>query len=149
MAAHWGRFAEYGFMHLPNDRFPSRLDGRCTPPIANVELLFECIRFYELDPSTEEQPYVGALNAYVFRTPQEGAFIEDGPTHLVAESLTEGRFARCTVRKFWIQMMRREPTVAEETDVLPGLAARFEAANYNLKDLLKAIVTLPAYRREP
>lgn len=149
MAAHWGRFAEYGSMHLPEDRFPARADGSCTPPVATMDRLFECVRFYELDPSEEERPWVGALASYVFRKPEESALIEEGPAHLVNDSLVAGRFPRCTVRKFWIQLMRREPTVAEERDVLPGLVDTFERANYDLKALLKAIVTLPAYRREP
>jgi hypothetical protein len=149
MAASWGRFTEYGFMYLDEQAFPDSVGTRCSPPIDSVETLFRCFRFYELDPVGEEVPFQGALNSYVFRTPEEIARIVAGPTSLVEEGLDTGLITRCTVKKMWGQLMRREPTVEEETEVLPTLISSFEANGHDLKALLKEIAREPAYRRAP
>lgn len=148
MAAHWGRFSEYGFLHLDEERYPARAGRNCTPPLASVEQLFECFRFYELDPVGEETAYRGYLNGYVFRTPEQVQDIEAGPSNLADDILQSGRFDACAVQKLWTHFMRREPTPEEETSVLPQLTANF-AAGRSVRDLVKQIVAHPAYRRMP
>lgn len=150
MAAHWGRFTEYGFEPLSEDRYP--INGtlsRCQPPVADVETFLTCLRHYELDPVGEEQAFAGLLNTYVFRTNEERRNIEEGPAKLVRESIDTGRFAQCTTRRMWQYFMRREPTIDEITTVLPELTASFEASNHDLKALVKRIVLHPAYGRQP
>ena len=149
MAAHWGRFSEYGFTHLDEARYPTRAGASCTPPLSSVLQLFQCFRYYELDPVGEEVPYQGMLNAYVFRGPEDVENIEAGPGRLVQDSLQSGRFASCTVRRLWTHLMRREPTLDESAEVLPDLSAVFEASDHDLKALVKTIVSHPAYRRMP
>lgn len=149
MAAHWGRFAEYGFGHLDLQRFPTQIDQSCIPPYSDIVKAFACFRQYELDPVGEEIPYQGQLNAYVFRTPEERQYIEQGPERLANEAVASGRFASCTTRKMWAQLMRRDPTSEEAAEVLPALEASFEESGYNLRTLVKEIVTQPAYGRQP
>jgi hypothetical protein len=146
MASHWGRFAEYGFAHLDETNYPTRAT-QCVPPLSSVTELFQCYRLYELDPIGEEIPYQGLLNSYVFRTEQERAFIDEGPRHLADDSVSSGRFASCTARKMWTYFMRREPTADEEANVLPSMQQRFVDGGYNLKTLIKEIVSQPAYGR--
>jgi hypothetical protein len=45
--------------------------------------------------------------------------------------------------------MRRAPTTDEEATVIPELVGKYEAAHSNLRELVKAIVLHPAYRRLP
>ncbi|MCA9554155.1 MAG: hypothetical protein KC933_29240 [Myxococcales bacterium] len=149
LAAHWGRFSEYGFTHLDEATYPSRVGANCAPPLSSVLQLFKCYRYYELEPVGEEQAYAGMLNAYVFRTPEEVENIEVGPSKLAQDSLQSGRFAQCTVRRLWSHFMRREPTLDEAAEVIPDLAAVFEASDHDLKALVKTIVSHPAYRRMP
>jgi hypothetical protein len=146
MASHWGRFAEYGFAHLDEEQYPIR-GTQCVPPLENVTELFMCFRLYELDPVGEEIPYQGLLNSYVFRTEEERTFIDEGPSRLVRESVSSGRFGSCTVRKMWTYFMRREPTADEEASILPGIQRRFVEDGYNLRTLVKEIVSQPAYGR--
>lgn len=149
MASHWGRFAEYGFSSLDEQRFPARIGPTCTQPFRDLEHLLRCVRFYEVEPVGEEQAYFGMLNAYVFRTPAEHQLIEAGPAHLVAESVGSGRFATCSARRMWTHFMRRAPTPAEEAEVLPELVRAYEAGGSTLRSLVRAIVLHPAYRRLP
>lgn len=149
LAAHWGRFSEYGYRHLDELSYPTQAGDKCTPPLDSVYGLFDCFRFYELDPVGEEVPFRGYLNSYVFRTPEERARIEAGPGRLARESVESGRFAGCTVRRMWTHFMRREPSLDESAEVLPGLARVFAASDYDVKALVKTIVSHPAYRRIP
>lgn len=149
MAAHWGRFSEYGYRHLAEATYPTQAGAKCTPPLDSVYQLFDCFRFYELDPIGEEVPFQGYLNSYVFRTAEEVENIEAGPGRLVQASLDSGRFADCTVRRMWTHFMRREPSLDESAEVLPDLAAVFEASDHDIKALVKTIVSLAAYRRVP
>lgn len=149
MAAHWGRYAEYGFGHLSEAEYPFVVDDRCTPPVRGVEQLFECFRFYELEPVGQEEPYFGFLLPYVFRTLDERQNIEQGPAKLVQDSLTSGRLDRCTVRRMWTHFMRREPNLDEDGSEIPQLTADYVAAGRSLKSLVSAIVRHPAYGRQP
>ncbi len=149
LASHWGRFAEYGFLHMDEAQFPTVVDSRCFPPVSGVEQLFECFRFYELDPVGEEQAYAGYLLSYVFRTPAEQQNIAEGPTKLVRDALASGRLDRCTVRRMWTQFMRREPTLEEDGTIIPELTATYTANGRSLKRLIKSIVLQPAYGRKP
>ena len=148
MAAHWGRFTELGFANLTPEEFPTsplancvqQIDGQPALAAENAEQLFRCFRLYDFESFN--------LNAYTFRTPAEVANIEQGPRKLVNESVESGRFGGCTTRKMWSYFMRRDPTADEETKIIPELTQTFEASNYNLKALIKAIVTHPAYGRQ-
>ncbi len=149
LAAHWGRFSEYGYRHLDESSYPTRAGPECTPPVESFSQLIKCFRFYELDPVGEEADYVGYLNSYVFRTPDEIDNIEQGPKKLVRDSVQSGRFAACTVRRMWTHFMRRAPTLDESAEVLPDLSAVFDSSDYDVKALIKTIVSHPAYRRNP
>ena len=148
MAGHWGRFAEYGLTPLSEFRYPKTAGSVCTN-FQSLDQLFRCFRFYNVQPTPQEEPYRNLLRPYVFRTPEEVAKLEAGPAALAQASIDSGKFASCTVRKMWGYYMRREPTPDEEATVVPKLAADFKASNYKLKDLIKAVVTQPAYRRMP
>lgn len=149
MAAHWGRFAEYGFAPIDDVKYPQVIGASCAQPFENIEQLFRCLRFYEVDPVGEEQEFAYQLNAYVFRRGEELQNIEIGPQKLAQSSIESGRFASCTARKMWTHLMRRAPTTEEETEVLPELLSTYQANGNSLRSLVKAIVTHPAYRRLP
>jgi hypothetical protein len=148
MAGHWGRFAEYGLTPLSEARYPKDATSVCTN-FQSIDQLFRCFRFYNVQPVGEEEQYRNLLRPYVFRTAEETAKLEQGPAALAQASIDSGKFASCTVRKLWGYYMRREPTPDEEATVVPKLAADFKSGGYKLKDLVKAIVTQPAYRRMP
>ncbi len=149
MASHWGRFTEYGFEAMTEEKYPLSALDICQRPIADFETLFRCIRMYELNPVGEEEPFRFLLNSYVFRTDEERNYIEQGPARLVQQSIQSGRFASCTVEKMWHHYMRRDPTPKERSEVLPQLQTSFQQKNHNLRELVKEIISLPAYRRQP
>jgi hypothetical protein len=150
MAAHWGRFAEYGLTPLSEARYPKTYDTVCTN-LQSLDDLFRCSRFYVTDPpaGSDEVAFKGYLRPYEYRSAAQVAELETGPSVLAQQSIDSGRFARCTVRKLWSYFMRRAPTPDEEASVVPSLAQDFSSNGYHLKPLVKAIVTQSAYRRLP
>ena len=149
LAAHWARFAEYGFMALNEDRFPIQGASVCSPPFESIEQLFLCDRLYKLNPVGEEEAYRGFLNGYVFRTADEQLSIEEGPRRRVQQSIASRRIAECTVERMWMQFMHRSPTPDERADVLPDMIDAFTTNNYDIRSLIKTIVSQPAYGRAP
>lgn len=147
LAAHWGRFAEFGIGSLSSDRFPRVIGASCSPPIEDPEQFYRCIRSYELDPQGEEVDYRGWLNAYVFRDPSEYPIIETGPRLRVDRSVADGTIQRCLAQRLWTRFMHRPPTPEESAEVLPELVSEFEASGRSLTALVRAIVRHPAYGR--
>lgn len=148
MAAHWGRFAEYGHTPLDDRRYPKRFESVCTG-VTSLDQLLRCYRFYQLEVVGDETPYRGLLKPYVFRPDGEVSNVEIGPTQLTNESLRSGRLSRCTVRRVFTHFMHRAPTAEEEQSRLPALVEAFDNDNRRLRGLVKSIVTHPSYRRLP
>lgn len=149
MAAHWGRFAEYGFSPIDDATYPRTVGTSCMQPFSSVIQVFRCVRFYEIDPVGEEIPFAYQLNPYVFRTEEQVQNIEVGPRKLAESSIDSGRFSTCTARKMWTHFMRRPPTVEEEEKVIPEVIAAYDAGGQTLRSMVKAIVSHPAYGRLP
>ncbi len=150
MAAHWGRFPEFGFMSLDEETFPTQgFSGPCRPPFSNIETVVRCSRLYALNPPAEAERHRGELNAYVFRSSEERQSIAEGPRTLVARSLASGRLDSCTAERMWARFMHRPPTPSERAEVLPALLEDYRQSNRDLRTLIGAIVRHPAYGRAP
>lgn len=150
-AAWWGRFVEQGASWLDPAVYPvdndacRRRDWDGDPLLRSI-----CLRAYVSGRSPE-----GVLRAYEFARDGSPEAVElvrhaaAGPRGLAEEAIADGRFAACTVRKWWRHLLRREPTAAELVEELPRLAAGFRSSGYRLKSLIRAIVTSEPYRRSP
>ncbi len=150
LAAHWGRFTEYGFGYMSEDAFPTNVndDESCRAPIDSPERLYQCLRLYNLNPpGPEEQAFYGALNSYVFRPPEEHRFIEEGPGARVEASIADGTIQSCVASRLWTRIMHRAPTPEESATIIPELVVTFDASGRRLDKLVEAIVTSPAYGR--
>lgn len=148
LASHWGRFIENGFGELTQERYPNDYAAAgCVPPVESAETFYRCIREYEVQPTEQTRPYLGQLKAYVFRDPAEHDLIEQGPKRRVAEALGSGVLQECLAQRMWMEFMRREPTPDEFREVIPELVNVFEESGRDVKALVKAIVTHPAYGR--
>lgn len=150
-AAYWGRFAEQGSTWLDPRKYPVENEACVSRAWQDQPLLRSaCMRVYV----SEREPR-GVLRAFEFsrdgspEAMQLARNSEEGPRGFALKAIDDGRFASCTVGKWWSHLLRREPTVDERETVLPQLAADFAASGYSLKSLVKAIVTHPSYRKAP
>ena len=53
----------------------------------------------------------------------------------------------CTVQTVWRRLVGRPMSTNETTTVLPTLVRGFEASHHNYRQLVRAVINAPAYRR--
>jgi hypothetical protein len=152
-AAYWGRFAEAGIRALNDDDFPV-FDQNCIdrPYLAN------CRNYYYTDVvDAEKYPvlasYRGKLRSYLFADDHLGeagnsfaSNIEEGPLGIAQKAITDGSFEHCATQRMWSHLLGREVRSLEAAQVTE-IAERWGSEGFNLKALVRTIVTAPAYRR--
>jgi hypothetical protein len=146
LASHWGQLAESGTTLMTNTTEWPRVRANCVGSNNAI-----CQRFYV---TSDDADNPGAFLPYQYADAQHPDITQalaGGPRKRVNESLANGTFARCTVRKAWSAVMKREMRLsgpdADELDTLDALAAGFRTNNYSLPWLMEQLVTQPQYRR--
>lgn len=146
LASHWGQFAEGGTTLLTDLVAWPRMRTNCVNSTNAI-----CSRFYVTNDDADN---AGALLPYQYadaQHPELGPALAQGPRKRVNESLANGTFARCTVKRAWASLMKRDlrlsGTTADEVETLDTLATGFRTNNYSLPWLVEQIVTQPQYRR--
>ncbi|MEM7137012.1 MAG: DUF1549 domain-containing protein [Myxococcota bacterium] len=89
----------------------------------------------------------GKLLTTAWRTPEEAAAIDKGPSGLFEDATTQGKLASCAVQNFSEFLFSRELTTNEKGTWLPEQVAAFGGNNYDFIEMAKAIVLDPRYRR--
>lgn len=146
-AAHWGRWTERGAGHLDAEQFPATREDCRECGISGRLCSTDCRRHYITNPlSSLEEPYIGSLRAFGFLKPEHLRNVDMGPKLLVASTVVDDRFPRCSARRAMQGLFGRELTADE--DAWSGeLARAFVASGYSYRSLVKALVTSPVYRR--
>ncbi|WP_394843222.1 hypothetical protein LZC95_40000 [Pendulispora brunnea] len=148
MTAWFGRWAERSAQYLSPAEYPAH-DPSCEQCAVTKRGCTErCRTQYVVDTvNADGARYAGTLRGYLYRTKDEEARIDEGPEGLVASAIASGELESCTIRTAWGKLLGRGMSDDETQAVLPELAARFARSHHNYRDLIKAIVTSPAYRR--
>lgn len=145
MAAHFGQLAEAGAASLRDPQLYPRENKACIGSSSGL-----CGRFYVTEKDAHR---AGSLLAYQYTDnhPDYLDNLDRGPRKLVEQAIGDGSLARCTIKRLFAWLVRRDLRVAgEATDELPlleQLAKGFVGANYSLPWLVQQIVSLPQYRR--
>jgi hypothetical protein len=146
LASHWGQLAESGTTLMTDTAAWPRMRANCVNSNNAI-----CQRFYVTNDDADNP---GALLPYQYADAQHADITQalaGGPRKRVNESLANGTFARCTVRRAWSAVMKREMRLsgpdADELDTLDTLADGFRTNNYSLPWLMEQLVTQPHYRR--
>lgn len=148
MTAWFGRWAERSATYLAPEAFPSfdpycqqcALTGQgCTP---------RCRQQYVTSTvDADGARYAGTLRGYLYRTKEEEKRIDEGPQGLVASAIASGELEACAVKNVWSRLLGRPMSENEASAVLPDLVVAFADKHHSLRELVRAIVTSPAYRR--
>jgi hypothetical protein len=144
MAQHWGQFVETGTTVMPDAIFP-----RNRPQCIGSNSPF-CTRFYVTQPDAHNP---GELLAYQYTDvhPEFLTNLQHGPRALAEKAIADGAFARCTVKKLFAHLVKRDMNVAgansEELPLLESLSKGFAESGYRFRWLVEQIVSLPQYRR--
>lgn len=148
MTAWFGRWAERSAKYLATDEYPSfdpycqqcALTGQgCTP---------RCRQQYVTSTvDADGARYAGTLRGYLYRTKDEEKRIDEGPQGLVSSAIASGELESCAVRNAWSRLLGRTMSDNEMSAVLPDLVVVFADKHHSYRELVRAIVTSPAYRR--
>ncbi|MFO0650116.1 MAG: hypothetical protein U0326_28095 [Polyangiales bacterium] len=145
MGAAWGRWAERGTNYLDTANFPvfdpacSTCGGAWCPP--------RCKHYVTASRPGESVPSQGTLQSYLYRSSADLRRIDAGPCALIADALAVGEIQSCAASTAWQRLLNRPMSEREQADVLPALVHIFEAHGRNYRELVRAIVSSPAYRR--
>jgi hypothetical protein len=146
-AAYWGRWGTSGAGYLDPQQYPAVREDCRRCATGGEPCSDDCRRHYLTDALTAEQdPYLGWLMPYEFLREDHRPHVESGPAALVARTVVDGRFGACAARTSARLLLGREPTAAEQV-WLDGTAARFADSGHSYRELVKAVVTSPAYGR--
>jgi hypothetical protein len=146
-AAYWGRWTEGGAGYLSSESFPQVRDDclRCAETGAGCSQ--ECRQQYIVDTTHDAQlPYLGNLNAYMFRRPEHVNHVENGPQLLGLRAVVDNRFPRCMAKRMATHLLGRD-VHADEDAWLEALSQEFVQGGYKLRVLTKAILESETYRR--
>ena len=146
-AAYWGRWVEGGGGYLNHADFPMVRDDclRCAQTGQGCSQ--ECRRNYVVNTShDDEEPYIGNLNAFMFRAEAHYSNIAEGPRLLALRTIVDNRFPRCMAARVTQKLLGREITV-EESALIDEMAQEFVQSNYKLRTLTKKVLQSETYRR--
>jgi hypothetical protein len=139
LAAHWGQFTEAGTLLMSDTtKFP-RMKASCVG--SNNP---NCQRSYVTNPAADNP---GALIPYQYATRPDGTAeaLAKGPRARASVIINNGVFAKCTTKKMFTYLMKREPALSESAD-LETVATGFKTNGYSLKWLVRQLVSRNDYR---
>ena len=109
-----------------------------------------CTRFYVTDKDAHRPGWMVAYQ-WADNHPEYVDNLEKGPRKLVDAAIADGTLARCTIKRLFARLVRRDMRVAgeltDELALLVQLQKGFVAANWSLPWLVQQMVSLPQYRR--
>jgi hypothetical protein len=95
---------------------------------------------------SEQEPYLGKLQAYEFRDPAHEVGIESGPALLVRESIVDGSLPACSARTA-AQWLLGDVAFDADAAWYDEIGEDFVAAGFSWRELMKNVVTSDVYRR--
>ena len=146
-AAHWGRWAQQGAGHLSEDAFPpTKLECLLCAQTGST-CSNDCKLFYNVRAnSPEEEVFLGQLHAFTFLREEHLTNVDQGPKLLALSGFADNRLTTCTARKAAERHLGRM-LFDEETQWLNDLVVEFAASDYRYRELVRAVVKSPVYRR--
>lgn len=145
VASAWSLFSEAGTTMMTD---PARFPPERPDCVGKTDAF--CRKFYV---TNKESPAKGKHVAYEFALmhPDYEDIIHGGPVGAAQALIHDGTLARCTVKRLFSHLMKRDLLLegkdAPERALLEELAEGFESSNYDFPALVERLVTLPEYRR--
>jgi len=146
-AAYWGRWSEGGAGYLSPADFPRVREDclRCAQTGAGCSQ--DCRRQYIVETDHDNQlPYLGLLNAYMFRRTEHETHVEQGPELLALQAVVDNRFPRCMATRVASHLLGRE-IHADEDAWIESIAHEFVQSGYKFKTLTQSVIQSETYRR--
>ncbi len=147
VSSFWGRWTESGAGFLNKIDFPPTHPDCETCAKTGQLCTADCKNYYLTKASADaEKPYLGMLQAYVFRQDVHKHYVEQGPRLMALGAVADNRLPRCVALRTAEWLVGRE-LEGEELDWAQGLALDFVKNGYRFRSLVRDIVTSDLYRR--
>ena len=145
---HWGRWEEGDdFVYLESiDTFNNNCANCEKGSCSNYCKTFYITRELETTPGSVDTE-LGKLKTLGWRTEEEVAALDAGPSALVSRPEYQQQLASCAVRNFSERVFGRDLTAEERTSWLVDKTASFEANGHDFLAMVKDVVTDERYRR--
>jgi hypothetical protein len=145
---HWGRWEEGDdFVYMEDIATFSNNCANCEKgSCSNYCKTFYITRELETTPGSVEEE-LGKLKTLAWRTEEEAAALDLGPSALVERPEYQQQIASCTVRNFAEHVFGRELSDDERTGWLNEKAASFAAGGEDFLQMVKEVVMDERYRR--
>ncbi|HIA02032.1 MAG TPA: hypothetical protein EYN06_05740 [Myxococcales bacterium] len=146
-SSYWGRWTNNGAGYLNKTQYTPYREDCHNCALTGLGCTADCKQYYKLAAlSPKEKDYLGWLTAYEFRRPEHVVNVEFGPKLLGLSATVDHRMPTCVAHKTTEWLLGRNLTGIEGA-WLDELALDFVASGYRYRELIKAIVTHPVYRR--
>jgi hypothetical protein len=145
---HWGRWEEGDdFVHRADiDTFNNGCANCEKGDCSNYCKTFYITRELETTPGSVDSE-LGKLKTLGWRTEDEAAALDAGPSALVSRPEYQEQLARCAVRNFSEQVFGRDLSDDERTGWLVDKSNAFAASGHDFLEMVKDIVSDDRYRR--
>ena len=146
-ASFWGRWSESGAAFLDPINYPALREDCLNCALSGTQCSQECRLYYVTAPIAEEQEeYLGMLNAYEFRQPEDMENVEVGPDVLALKAVVDHRLPMCVSAKTAEWLLGRKVEQGDKAWV-SALANEFVAGGYSFRELVRAVLLSDTYRR--
>ncbi|MCO4761044.1 MAG: hypothetical protein KC502_06035 [Myxococcales bacterium] len=147
VSSYWGRWTESGAGFLNKADFPATRADCETCAKTGQLCSTECRRYYLTKATADpEKPFLGMLNAYVFRQDVHKHYIEQGPRLMALGAVADNRLPRCVAKRTAEWLVGRQ-LQGKELEWAQELALDFVKNGYRFRSLVRDIVTSDIYRR--
>ncbi len=144
-AAYWGRWRQKSAGYLYPALYPRERED-CSACARNGGCSRECKTEYVVTAQYKtEEPYLGQLQAYLFRRSEHEANIDEGPALLARRAFADNRMPTCIARHTANWLLGRPPNTSEQA-WFDKVATDF-GRDKSYRQLVRAIVTSAVYRR--
>jgi hypothetical protein len=145
-ASYWGRWPQLGAGFLAHNKYPA-FDESCELCATKGGCSSFCKNNYVTKAmGPEDKDYFGWLKPYLYRRPEHMVNVQEGPKLLVLKTMVDHRLPTCMTRRVSSWLLGRS-MLPEEEGWLADVAQQFLAGGFDLKQLIKTIVTSEMYRR--
>lgn len=146
-AAFWGRWTEAGAGYLKPSIYPAHhpecFDCATTGLICSTD----CNRYYKVKSyHPKEDAYLGGLNWLLFQTEGNQKNVDQGPALMALLEFAGNRLPDCAARRVAERLLGR-PIARHEQGWIDELVVSFAGSDFSYRQLVRAVVTSPVYRR--
>ena len=142
--SYWGRWGEVSSAYITQEEYPT-FSQACKDCAELGNCNYTCRTNYMVSPShIDDTPYIGWYLPYVYLKMEQRYFPDEGPSLWVEEVSANGSLASCVTKNTaqWLFGWEQDEI---DPELLEEWSSSFEQSGQNYRNLVKEMVSHPAY----